>query len=197
MSTNFFLPLILFAILSCATPGPNTLKLAFCSANFGFSRAIAFSNGIIIGRIFLQISVIFFIGALFTVFPKSHCILKVLGSLYLAYLSYKIAMVNPLKQSNHNKPLTFTQAATFQFLNPKVWANATTAVGVFIPVNNGFYYHALAVIIIFAIISLLSNSIWMIFGIQIGKLLKSSYSRRVFNLSMAALNASCIALVWL
>lgn len=197
MNINFLLPLIVFAVFSCGTPGPNTLKLAFCSANFGFRRTIPYSNGIIIGRILLQITVIFFVGALFVTFPMSHTILKILGSVYLVYLAYKISIVNPLKQSENNKPLTFTQAAIFQFVNPKVWANATTAVSVYIPVTTDYYIHALILIIIFAIISLFANFIWMLCGIQIGKLLSSALSRRIFNLTMAALCASSIVLVWL
>ena len=191
------LPLLLFAVLSCSTPGPNTLMLAACGANFGFRLSLPYSAGIVVGRACLQTAVILFLGALFTAFPPLHAVLRVLGSLYLAYLSYTIATARPLERLDPgDRQLTFGQAALYQFVNPKVWANTTTAVSVFVRGTEDFYLHAALVVVTFALVSAVANSLWTLFGVQIGKLLRSPGSLRLFNYSMGALNAACIVLIW-
>ena len=199
MSTHFIFPLIVFAIMSCATPGPNTLMLATSGVNFGFRLSIPYSTGIIIGRILLQVSVIFFLGIFFTSFPNAQTALKIIGSLYLLYLSYKIATTKSINTQNNSSstPLTFTQAAFYQFLNPKVWTNTTTAASVFILDNEYFYFYAFTIIGVFAVISLISNSIWVLFGIQLSKFVNSSLNLYIFNLTMGVLNAACIILIWI
>ncbi len=190
------LPLILFAILSCTTPGPNTLTLASSGANFGFRRTLPYSLGIVVGRAGLQILVIAFLGVLFASSPIFQSLLRVLGSGYLLYLSYKIATAQPVQRAIPGRELSFTEAALYQFVNPKVWANTTTAIGVFVSGSAHYLMHASAVVVTFAIVSLIGNSVWTLFGVQIGRLLRSPVSRRRFNYSMAALNAACILLIW-
>ncbi len=197
MIPAFLVPLVVFAALSTSSPGPNTLTLASCGANLGFRLSLPYSAGIICGRAALQTAVIAFLGILFTSFPALQTALKVLGSLYLAWLSYKIATARPMEQLKaDDAALTFNQAALYQFVNPKVWANTLTEVSLFVNGPGSFYLNAALVVAVFALVSLVGNSVWTAFGVQIGKLLRSPASFRAFNVSMGALNAACIVLIW-
>jgi threonine/homoserine/homoserine lactone efflux protein len=179
-------PLFVFAVLSCGTPGPNTLVLASCGANFGFRGSLPYSAGIVVGRAVLQLLVILVLGMLFASSPAFHGVLRVLGTGYLLYLSYAIATARPVDRAA-DRPLTFRHAALYQFVNPKVWANTTTALAVFDPAM---------VVVMFAVVSTICNSVWALFGVQIGKLLRSPGSLRAFNVAMGTLNAACIVLIW-
>jgi threonine/homoserine/homoserine lactone efflux protein len=191
------LPLTIFAISSCATPGPNTILLATCGANFGFKSTLPYSAGVILGRIILQIMVICFLGVFFVHYPYFQQILKVIGSLYLFYLSYKLLTSKALSSNlNRDSPLSFINGLLFQFINPKVWTNTTTAVSSFTYGLKDFYLHATLIVFVFAIISLLANSMWALCGVQIRRFIRSPKSLFIFNVSMALLNTSCIVLIW-
>jgi len=140
--------------------------------------------------------VISFLGLVFAKSPGLQGTLRVVGSGYLLYLSYKIATAKPVDPAVQTRELSFSHAALYQFVNPKVWMNTTTAVTVFVEASDRFYLHATSVVIVFALVSLVANCVWTLFGVQIGKLLRSPGSRRVFNLAMASLNAACIVLLW-
>lgn len=193
---TFLPPLLMFASFACFSPGPNTVALAACGANYGFRRSIPYSLGVIAGRTCLQLVVITFLGVLFARSPGFQGVLRVVGSGYLLYLSYRIATAAPVDASEPKRQLTFSHAALYQFVNPKVWMNTTTAVTVFVEAADHFYVHAASLVLVFALVSLVANSVWTLFGVQIGKQLRSPGSRRAFNIAMAALNAACIVLIW-
>jgi threonine/homoserine/homoserine lactone efflux protein len=192
---GFVIPLVMFAALAVSTPGPNTLLLASSGANFGFRRTLPYSLGIVAGRSVLQVCVIAFLGVLFATTPELQTVLRVAGSVYLVYLSYKIATARPASAAE--RPLTFAHGALYQFVNAKVWANATTAVSVFVQAGDGYYARAAILVVAFATLSFFANCAWTLFGMQIRRVLRSPAALRHFNYSMGALNAACILLIWL
>ena len=55
-------------------------------------------------------------------------VIKFAGVAYLLYLAWKIATAAPATaQAATGRPMTFLQAAAFQWVNPKVWAGALSA----------------------------------------------------------------------
>lgn len=64
--------------------------------------------------------------------PHSHTALKIVSVAYLLYLAWKIGTASGLgEKSVIGKPITFLQAAAFQWVNPKAWSMALTAVTVY------------------------------------------------------------------
>ncbi|WP_245710431.1 LysE family translocator [Allopseudospirillum japonicum] len=194
---DFYLPLILFAFSMSATPGPNNLMLTASGANYGFKRTVPHMLGISVGFFLLLASVALGLGAIFTQWPQAHTGLKILGSVYLLWLAWKIANAPaPDPQGVPvGRPFNFMQAAAFQFANPKAWLMAIAAVTGFTAVGDAYLVSALWVGLICSLVNLPSISIWAGFGVAIGRILKSARHWQCFNWSMGALTASCVLMI--
>ena len=84
-----------------------------------------------------------------------------------------------------SKPFTFIQAALFQWVNPKAWAMALTAVTVYAPSRS--FEAILWVAAVFGLINLPSVSCWTLLGRQIQPLLSNGRRLQAFNFLMAGL----------
>lgn len=122
MSVEIFLALLVFAFVSSVTPGPNNLMLLASGVNFGFRRTIPHMLGIGVGFFVLLLAIGFGLGALIETVPSFYAALKFAGGAYMLYLARKIAMSRSIGEAKHRdkaEPMTFLQAAAFQWVNPK------------------------------------------------------------------------------
>lgn len=186
MSYEPLTSLALFAFVSSITPGPNNLMLMASGANFGFRRTIPHLLGVSLGFVFMASLLGTGLMTLFDAFPITYVILKIVSVVYLFYLSWKIATAASSDSSKTaGKPFTFLQAASFQWVNPKVWAMAITAISVFAPERS--LWAVLLVAFIFGAINLPSVALWTAMGQQMGRFLNNQKWLRLFNYSMALL----------
>jgi threonine/homoserine/homoserine lactone efflux protein len=178
--------LILFAFVSSITPGPNNLMLMASGANFGFLRTVPHMLGIGLGFTFMVLMVGAGLMQVFEAIPASHTVLKVLSIAYLLYLAWKIGNSSPVAdQAATGTPMTFLQAAAFQWVNPKAWTMALTAISVYAPDRTGWTIVLVAAT--FGAVNLPCVSSWTVIGQQMAKLLKSPRRLIAFNWTMAAL----------
>ncbi|MEQ6202029.1 LysE family translocator [Sulfitobacter sp. HNIBRBA2951] len=178
--------LAIFAFVSSATPGPNNLMLMASGANFGFARTIPHMMGISIGFMVMLFSVGAGLVQIFDRFPVIYDILKIASVIYMLWLAWKIANAAPIsKNDTAGAPMTFLQAAGFQWVNPKAWAMALTAVTVYVG-EASLWWLALAALL-FAVVNLPSVSIWTIAGQQLQRILTNPRRLRAYNWTMAAL----------
>jgi len=192
MTWDIFLALAGFAFVTSITPGPNNLMLMASGANFGFRRTIPHMLGVGIGFTLMVVLVGAGLVRIFDAWPMSHTLLKAFSVVYLVWLAWKIAnAAAPKDAARAGKPITFLQAAAFQWVNPKAWAMALTAVGVYAPSQS--FAAVLAVAFVFGAINLPSVSTWTILGQQMRRVLTSPRRLRVFNGAMAAL---LVASLW-
>ncbi|MEO9573045.1 MAG: LysE family translocator [Tateyamaria sp.] len=175
-----------FAFVSSITPGPNNLMLMASGANFGFRRTVPHMLGIGIGFSLMVMLVGAGLVQIFDAYPISHQVLKVGSILYLLYLAWKIANAAPVRKGEDTgTPMTFLQAAAFQWVNPKAWSMALTAVTVYTPDNT---LAAIALVaLVFGSINLPAVSTWTIVGQQMARFLTNTARLRAFNWTMAAL----------
>ena len=123
---------------------------------------------------------------LFDTFPWLHSVLTVVSIAYMLWLAWKIAHAGPPEVSAaKGKPLTLLQAAAFQWVNPKVWAMALTAVTIYAPDDTAFAI--LAVAVIFGATNLPSVSTWCLLGQGMQRTLTDHKRLAVFNWTMALL----------
>lgn len=177
--------LVVFALVTSLTPGPNNLMLLTSGVNFGFRRTIPHMFGIAAGFCVLLLSVGFGLGALLSALPSLAFALKVAGGTYLLYLAWRIAFSRSLgsQGSGTGRPLTFGEAAAFQWVNPKAWAMALTAMA--IHTNADFpVLSVVAVALAFALVNLPSVSVWAGFGQVLGGWLAEPVRLKWFNLAM-------------
>lgn len=187
MTYEILLGLIVFALVSSITPGPNNLMLMTSGANFGFRRTVPHMLGVALGFTFMVLLVGIGLVQVFEAFPVSYTLLKVVSLVYLTYLAWRIATAVPATGGNAESgiPLTFIQAALFQWVNPKAWTMALTAVSVYSPSQS---LTAVAFVAgVFGAVNLPCISFWTSMGQQLQRLLTNPRRLRMFNISMALL----------
>ena len=178
---------VVFAFVTSVTPGPNNLMLMASGANYGFARSIPHMLGIGIGFTVMIIIVGMGLIGLFDLYPVSYDILQVGSILYLCWLAWKIAHAAAPSGTGEaaGKPMTFFQAAAFQWVNPKAWAMALTAISVYAP---GHDFAAIVLIaVIFGAVNIPTVSSWTLLGREMRRFLTSPRRLALFNWTMAGL----------
>lgn len=190
MTFELLTGLALFSFVSSVTPGPNNLMLMASGANFGFRRTLPHMLGVGLGFTAMVTLVGLGLVGLFETYPLSYEVLKVVSVVYLVYLAWKIATSaapagTESSVETQGKPITFFQAVLFQWVNPKAWTMALTALTVYAPSQN--LSAVLMVAVVFGAINLPCVSSWTLLGQQLQRLLTSRRRLVIFNVSMAVL----------
>lgn len=187
MPIEIFLALVGFSIASSVTPGPNNLMLLASGVNFGFKLTIPHMAGISGGFATLLLAVGLGLGELLKHYPGLYFGLKIIGGLYLLYLAYRIATSGTLEsRPTSTRPLSFVQAAAFQWVNPKAWVMAVTAMTAY-TAQTDYLFSVLIVVLVFAAINLPCVSLWCAFGTAMRLFLSKPNYLSIFNYLMAAL----------
>jgi threonine/homoserine/homoserine lactone efflux protein len=199
--TDLILTLAAFAFLSAGTPGPNNLMLMMSGMNYGFRRSLGHITGVAYGFPLMIVAVGLGLTQLFALVPALELALKYVCAAYLVYLAYKIATARPKITENGNmtvsgRPLTFAQAAAFQWVNPKAWVMATTALTVYaLPLSNTA--NAFAVAAVFAFAGTFTATSWTALGDRLRLFFADPVRLRVFNTVAAILLlATLVPVFW-
>ena len=184
---NLIFALVSFYFVMYVTPGPNNAMVLASGLKFGFLKTIPHMSGITIGHILQLVLVCFGLGKIFQVFPEIQQILKILCSLYLLYLSYKIiGSFNKIK-NDKSRPLKFYEAALFQIVNPKAWTISSMAASGFLPKDGNLIFSIFYIAFIALIICPLSISPWAGFGSAIRNLVKNNKLKALIEYFLAIL----------
>ncbi|WP_110033284.1 LysE family translocator [Hoeflea marina] len=192
MSPETFLSLIVFAFVTSVTPGPNNMMLFASGVNFGFRRTIPHMVGIGVGFFALLLGVGFGLGALLETVPEVYLALKLLGGAYLLFIAWKIGSARVMPEGRAGaRPMTLIAAAAFQWVNPKAWVMAVTAMAVYIDATElAPGAHTRGVLLVataFALTNFPSVSTWAGFGSVLRSWLADPVRLKWFNIVMAVL----------
>lgn len=187
MTIETFLALVVFAFTTSITPGPNNMMLFSSGVNFGFRRTVPHMLGIGVGFLSLLIGVGFGLGALLHSIPLLYTVLKFAGGAYLVWIAWKIGTSRSLSEGQAgSKPMTFLGAAAFQWVNPKAWVMAVTAMATYTD-QTEYFMTVLLVGVAFAAVNLPSVSTWAGFGSALREWLSVPVRLKWFNITMAVL----------
>lgn len=186
MNLSLLPALVLFAFVTSITPGPNNMMLLASGVNFGFMRTIPHMLGIGAGFTVMVAAVGLGLGEIFKLVPLLQTVLKVGGTLYMLWLAWKIAHSGPVGEGDaQGSPLGFWGAAAFQWVNPKAWIMAITAVSTYSAGQT--IAGAMLVAAVFGIVNLPCVSSWALFGSAMRRVLGDAQKVRIFNWVMAVL----------
>ena len=197
MTADLIAALIGFAFVTSVTPGPNNLMLLASGVNFGFRRSVPHMLGIGIGFTVMVIIVGLGLATLFEVYPSIYTALRYAGGAYMLWLAWKIARSGPVGDGVvKGNPMTFLQAALFQWVNPKAWVMAISAIATYtVPAQH--VLSVLVVGVVFGLINIPTISSWTLFGTLLKTLLNNPRIVRMFNIAMALLLVASLApLLW-
>ena len=186
MDTTLLAGLAAFAFVSSITPGPNNLMLLASGANFGFRRTLPHMLGVALGFVFMVVVVGLGLASAFDRYPAAHTVLELASVAYLLYLAWRIANAAPPGDADATgRPFSFLQAAAFQWVNPKAWAMALTAVTVYTASRDPL--GILVVGAVFGAVNLPSVGSWVLLGQSMRRVLTNPGRLRAFNVTMALL----------
>jgi threonine/homoserine/homoserine lactone efflux protein len=187
MTAELLSGLILFAFVASMTPGPNNMMLLASGVNFGFRRTLPHMLGITIGFGVMIVLAGLGAGQVFGRWPWLYNVLKVVSIGYLLWLAWKIASAGSVAGAEGNadaRPMTFLQAAAFQWVNPKGWTSSLSAISAY-TLPDQYLATMLLVAAIFVAWSPVATIVWTVFGMQLKTVLSDPHRIRLFNVSMA------------
>ncbi|MDC1095836.1 LysE family translocator [Pelagibacteraceae bacterium] len=190
------IPLILFGIAAGFSPGPNNIVTSHSAFNFGFKKTIPTMLGVIIGWTLLSIFLVFGSGIIFKKFEQLQIIIKILGSVYLVFLAYKISFITDKAKKNKQKPVTFIGTFFFQFINPKSIIAGLTAVSFFVDVQNNYLKDSIIFIFVMFLIAIGSQATWCLLGSYLRKFATSEKFMLNFNYTMSFLLIVCVIMFY-
>jgi len=192
---NNLIPFFTYVFIVTFTPGPNNIMSMINATNYGYKKTLKFMFGVFSGFFILMVLSSFFNLFLAKSIPKIKPYLKIVGGIYMLYLSYKILMSNKDKDDSKEikKPLTYYSGLILQIVNVKVILYCLTVVATFILPN---YENTLILMLfsfILAFIAFISLNVWAFLGNFFNKYIEKY--QKIFNVVMAMLLAYTAFLV--
>ena len=184
--------LIVFCFVSAITPGPNNLMLLTSGVNFGFRRTIPHILGVGLGFALMVGLVGVGLDATFTRFPALLPIMRYAGVAYMLWLAAKLALAGPVGDAEYSgNPLGFFGAAAFQWINPKAWVIAVSALTAY-AVSENYAHTVVIVALVFGLVTMPCIAAWVLFGTAMRRVLSNPRFVRPFNIAMALLLVASI-----
>ena len=194
MTPAIFAAFIAAAIPAFFTPGPNNLMLMASGAKFGFGRTIPHGAGVAVGFAVMVALVGLGLGEVFQYVPWLKTALEYVAAAYLLYLAWTLLGLKIHDASPRERPLTFLQAAGFQWINPKAWAMAVSFGALVVDPGPGRFVGIAVLGIGSLVLGALSSPTWMIFGDRLEKLLKRTGGERFVGMVLALLVVASVVL---
>jgi threonine/homoserine/homoserine lactone efflux protein len=168
--------------------------------NFSFARSVPHMTGITVGFCLMILLMGLGLGSVFERHPLLYTVMRYAGGAYMLYLAWKIFRSQPVADSvtpgaAQPRPMGFTAAAAFQWVNPKAWVMALGAITTYLPAQHSTWQLA-ALIGVMAVINMPSTGSWALFGSSMRRHLQQPAFLRIFNtLAALALVASLYPLL--
>lgn len=177
-------PLYLFVFLGLFSPGPNVILLTASGARFGFKRTLPHLLGVALGVGVIAGLTAYGLGAILLAFPDATFALKALAAVWILWMAWGLWNARPREVDDSARPMTFVQAVLFQWVNPKIWAIALTAVSAY-PGGLGPVHEALRLSSAFSGINLFVCLFWTSAGALLAFLLAAPLAWKIFMRVMA------------
>lgn len=187
MTYEILTGLVLFAFASSITPGPNNIMLMASGVNFGLRRTVPHMLGVSLGHGAMTVLLGLGLVQIFDWVPWLRTALTVISVVYLLWLAWKVANSAPPADAKEDaRPLTFQQAAGFQWVNPKAVYMSIYAQTTYAPEGAG-WVGAVVVGAVFTMVNIPSVATWAWGGTQVRRWLDGPGRLRAFNWTMAGL----------
>ena len=189
--------LMIFMFAAAFTPGPNNLLSSYSGFYFGIKKTLPLIYGVTFGFPILVIVINFGLIIFFKKFPALQEIIKILGSIFILYFAYKIALSKSNKEQEIKNPAKFINMFFFQFINPKAVLFAIIVVSTFINAKENFIRDTIIVLSVAISFSFVSIFSWCLLGKFLRKFATNKKFIKRFNYVMSFLLVSCIATFYL
>jgi threonine/homoserine/homoserine lactone efflux protein len=188
--------LVTFCFATSITPGPNNTLLLASGVSFGFVRTVPHLFGVALGFAAMLLAIGVGLGSLFRMHPTLYTVLQACATGYILWLAWCIGSSRTLGEIHKRpRPMSFLEAASFQWVNPKGWASGLGALTTYVA-PNAFLEDLLIVAGVFAAVMLPCIAIWAAFGVVLRRFLSRRSILRGFNIVMALLLVVSLYPIW-
>ena len=174
------------------TPGPNNAVASYSAFNFGVRKTLPIILGVGLGYTVLDDLLILALISVFQKYPYLQEIIRILGSIFLIYLAYKISFSKGKSQSKAENPVKFYETFFFQFINPKGVMAAITLISKFVSHEN-YISSSITVVVVCSVTAFLSITSWALLGKFLRKFATNNEFIKRFNYAMSILLVGCVA----
>ena len=174
------------------TPGPNNAVAAYSGFNFGIRKTLPLILGVGFGYTTLIILINFVLISTFKNYPIIQEIIRVLGTIFLIYLAYKISFSKISSDGRTENPVKFLDKFIFQFINPKGVMDGVTLSSNFVEQGENYLNHSIWVIVVCSVTAFLSITSWTFLGKFLRKFATNNNFIKRFNYAMSLLLIVCI-----
>ena len=192
-----FTALLILMFVAAFTPGPNNLLSSYSGFNFGIKRTLPLIYGVTFGFPLLIIIINSGLIIFFKKFPALQEIIKILGSVFILYFAYKVALNKSGGEQKIKNPAKFFNMLFFQFINPKAVLFAIIVVSTFINVNENFIRDTIIVLSVAISFSFVSIFSWCLLGKFLRKFATNEKFIQMFNYIMSFLLIVCVIMFYL
>ena len=181
------LSISLFWFVTAYTPGPNNVVASYSGFNFGIKKTLPHIFGVTFGFtslvLFLSIGLI----NVFKLFPIIQIVMRYLGTIFLIYLSYKIAFSDTSNETKKENPVKFFETFLFQYLNPKGVTVAIIVVSTYVELGENYINYATQIVALAFLFSVTSITLWTFVGKFLRKFATNDKFIKCFNYVMSSL----------
>jgi threonine/homoserine/homoserine lactone efflux protein len=174
------------------TPGPNNAVAAYSGFNFGIRKTLPLILGVGFGYTTLIILINFVLISTFKNYPIIQEVIRVLGTVFLIYLAYKISFSKVSSDGRTENPVKFLDKFIFQFINPKGVMAGVTLSSNFVEQGENYLNHSIWVIVVCSVTAFLSITSWTFLGKFLRKFATNNNFIKRFNYAMSLLLIVCI-----
>lgn len=184
--------MFIFALIGAISPGPVNIIATGSGASFGFKRTLPHVLGATIAYTLIVFLAGIGVNQWLIVYPEINKTLQYVGSVFLLYMSYKIATSVPINndQTDANQitaeklPPSFIEGALAQALNPKAWLVSMSGISLFVTVNSQVMLNLFIFCLISFTVCLIGIATWAAIGHSIGCFLSTNRRQIGFNVLM-------------
>ena len=185
-------PILTFAMTAAITPGPNNIILSTNAVNYGFKATIPLIFGVFFGFLSVLSLCLLGIGEIYEGYPNFKIFIKIVATIFLTYLAYKIFISTEFSDNNNKKRFTFRDIYFFQLINPKAVSISMSSSAIFIQNKFSYFEEFILIFICFVISTSTSAIVWAAIGHAFRKYLNDKRKIIYFNRIMALLLLGCV-----
>lgn len=191
---SLYINFCLFAFIASITPGPTNVISLMIGTRQGALAALPFILGASISMtLILWLSGIG-LASIIIAYPLLELIMSLGGGLWMSWLAWKLLAASSGQAHQHClAPIGWLQGAGLQFVNPKAWMMAVSAVALFTHPDSESLQHTSWLAFIFLMVVIPCQLCWSWLG-QSTKRMKSFPKWEVWINRLLAL--SLLATVW-
>jgi threonine/homoserine/homoserine lactone efflux protein len=188
--------LVLFLFPLAYSPGPGNLFFAANGARFGLRSTIPASTGYHIATWLVTLAIGLGLAAVIHKYPEVFTTIKVLGSLYVLWLAWKLLRSGMIKSDQEPTSANFWDGVILLVLNPKAYFIIAAMFAQFLNSESSDQLVLVVLITtIFTLNNLLAFTSWTILGDRFARLFRDDSNAKVLNLVFGSLLA--FVAVWM